>query len=92
MYVEELIGPHTVNTMPPATIAAFADHGVVARTVDRDVDAARAVLSELATAGIDMQDVTDVLLVNGLQSFQKSFDALLAQVERKTRALSGAAG
>ncbi|HET7584118.1 MAG TPA: transaldolase [Gemmatimonadaceae bacterium] len=92
IYVEELIGPHTVNTMPPATITAFADHGVVERTVDRDVNGARAVLGELAAAGIDMNDVTALLLENGLKSFQKSFDTLLAQVERKTRALSTVGG
>jgi transaldolase len=87
MYVEQLIGPHTVNTMPPSTITAFADHGRVERTVDRDVDAARSVLREIESRGILMRDVTDKLLVDGLASFQKSFETLLAGLEKKTRTL-----
>ncbi|MFN8581504.1 MAG: transaldolase [Gemmatimonadaceae bacterium] len=87
IYVEELIGPHTVNTMPPATVTAFRDHGVVARTVDAHVAAAEAHFAALAAAGIDFTDVTDTLLREGLASFQKSFDSLLAGLERKTAAL-----
>ena len=86
-YVEELIGPHTVNTMPPQTIDAFRDHGVVERTVDRDVDGARRALQQLESVGVSMEDVTRKLLVDGLASFQKSFDTLLAGLERKTRML-----
>jgi len=86
-YVEELIGPHTVNTMPPQTIDAFRDHGEVERTVDQDVDVARQALQQLEDVGVSMEDVTRKLLVDGLASFQKSFDTLLAGLERKTRSL-----
>ena len=87
MYVEELIGPHTVNTMPPATIVAFADHGKVERTVDKHYDAARKTIADLEANGIAMNDVTDKLLTEGLASFQKSFDTLLAGLRDKTKKL-----
>ncbi|MDE3172852.1 MAG: transaldolase [Gemmatimonadota bacterium] len=87
MYVEDLIGPHTVNTMPPATIDAFRDHGEVARTVDADPGAARAAIAALEAAGIAMRDVTDRLLVEGLASFQKSYDSLIAGLARKSAQL-----
>jgi transaldolase len=83
MYVEELIGPHTVNTMPPATVEAFRDHGIVRRTVDVDLDAARAHLAALERAGISMREVTDKLLVEGVASFKKSFEALIAGLESR---------
>ncbi|MBV9878934.1 MAG: transaldolase [Gemmatirosa sp.] len=88
MYVEQLIGPDTVNTMPPATIDAFRDHGETARTVDADIDAAERVLADLTGLGISMQEVTDKLLAEGITSFQKSFDGLLAGIEKKTSALA----
>lgn len=87
MYVESLIGPHTVNTMPPATIDAFRDHGEVARTVDRDVAGAEAHIAELESAGVRLDDVTDKLLVDGIASFQKSFDGVIAGLEQKTHKL-----
>jgi len=87
MYVEQLIGPDTVNTMPPATIEAFRDHGEVKRTVDADYAAAEGVMSALAAVGIDMTEVTDKLLTEGLASFQKSFDTLTAGLEKKREAL-----
>ena len=87
MYVEELIGPDTVNTMPPATIVAFADHGVVKRTVDADLNGARATIDALEMNGISMKAVTDKLLVDGLASFQKSFDTLVAGLQKKTKSL-----
>ncbi len=90
MYVEQLIGPDTVNTMPPATITAFQDHGVTARTVDKGVDEARALLQALASEGISMTSVTDKLLAEGLASFQKSFDSLLGGLESKLRTLGRA--
>jgi len=83
LYVEQLIGPHTVNTMPPATLEAFRDHGVVARTVDHDVEAATRDLAALEALGISLAEVTDKLLVEGLASFQKSFDSLIAGLDRK---------
>ena len=90
IYVEELIGPDTENTMPPATLEAFRDHGVVARTVDADVDAAVRHLAALEALGISLDAVTDQLLTEGLASFQKSFDSLLAGLEHKSRTLGRA--
>jgi transaldolase len=87
MYVEQLIGPDTVNTMPPQTVEAFRDHGVVARTVDVGVDEAQRTIDALERAGISMHDVTGKLLTDGLASFQKSFETLLAGLEKKTKAL-----
>lgn len=83
MYVEELIGPRSINTLPPQTIDAFEDHGEVRRTVDEDVEGARRVIAQLEGLGVSMKDVTDKLLVDGLASFQKSFDSLLAGISRK---------
>lgn len=90
MYVEDLIGPHSVNTMPPALIDAFRDHGDVQRTVDKRLGAAEGLLREIEAVGISMRDVTDKLLVDGLASFQKSFDSLTAGIERKMSQLSTA--
>jgi transaldolase len=87
VYVEDLIGADTVNTMPPALIDAFADHGEVRRTVDQDLDGARRVLADLASVGIDLKDVTDKLLRDGLASFQKSFETLTAGLEKKVATL-----
>ena len=89
MYVEDLIGPDTVNTMPPATLDAFRDHGETRRTVDSHPDAERQFLAELEAAGVSMSEVTDKLLVEGLASFQKSFDTLVAGLEGKVRKLGG---
>ncbi len=88
MYVEELIGPDTVDTMPPATIEAFGDHGVVEKTVDKKVAAAEGLLREIEAAGISMKDVTAKLLVDGIASFQKSFDELIAGLESKIGSLT----
>ena len=85
MYVEQLIGPDTVNTMPPATLEAFRDHVIVARTVDADVEGARRTIADLGRAGISLREVTAQLLTEGLRSFEKSFDTLIAGLERKTR-------
>jgi transaldolase len=87
MYVEQLIGPHTVNTMPPQTITAFADHGEVARTVDKDIPAAEAAIRDLGQLGVSIDDVTAKLLVDGLASFQKSYDTLISGLAKKTKAL-----
>ena len=89
MYVEQLVGPRSINTMPPATIDATRDHGEVRRTVDQQVEQARDVIARLEKAGVSMKDVTDKLLVEGLASFQKSFDSLISGLERK-RSLVGA--
>ena len=87
MYVEQLIGPHTVNTMPPQTVDAFREHGDVARTVDKDVAGAEAVIRDLAKLGISIDDVTGKLLVDGLASFQKSYDTLIVGLAKKTKSL-----
>jgi transaldolase len=89
MYVEELIGPDTVNTMPPATIDAFRDHGVVARSVDKKIAAAEGLLREIEAVGISVKEVTAKLLVDGIASFQKSFDELMAGLESKIGSLAG---
>jgi len=87
LYVDELIGPHTVNTLPDATIEAVLDHGTVARTVDRDVDQARAVLDRLAELGIDMADVSQKLEDEGVAAFAKSFDEMIDSLRTKAEAL-----
>lgn len=87
MYVEELIGPRSINTLPPQTIEAFKDHGTTRRTVDADVDGARAVIARLESLGIPMKDVTDKLLTEGIASFQKSFDSLIGGLEKKSKLL-----
>jgi len=87
MYIEELIGPSTINTMPPATIAAFRDHGEVQQTVTARVGAAEGLLKELERAGISMRDVKDQLLTEGIASFQKSFDDLFAGINKKSQSL-----
>jgi transaldolase len=83
LYVENLIGPDTVDTMPDATVEAFLDHGVIGRTVDQGLDEARQVLDRLASAGIDMEDVSQVLEDEGVASFAKSFDELLQALTDK---------
>jgi transaldolase len=87
MYVEELIGPRSINTLPPQTIEAFKDHGNVRRTVDATLDEARRVIAQLEQLGISMKDVTDKLLVDGIASFAKSFDSLIAGLEKKSKLL-----
>ena len=86
LYVEQLIGPGTVNTMPPATLEAFRDHGEVARTVDADLEGDRARLAELDALGVDLDDVTGTLLAEGLRSFARSFDTLIARLESRVAA------
>jgi transaldolase len=90
MYVEELIGPETVNTMPKETIEAFQDHGVVADTLERDVDAARRLLDELAAVGIDYDDVVDTLEREGVEKFSDSFHELLDGIRAKRAQLVAA--
>ena len=87
-YVEELVGPDTVNTMPEVTLAAVLDHGVVRRTVDRRLDEAPRTVRELGEVGVDLNAVTDQLEQEGIAAFGRSFDALLAGVEAKGRLLA----
>jgi transaldolase len=77
-----------VNTMPPATIEAFRDHGETQRTVDADFVAAEQTMRDLASAGIVISDVTDKLLAEGLASFQKSFESLTLGLQKKVNALA----
>lgn len=90
MYIAELVGPHTVNTVPENALLAFADHGVArGNTVEEDVAGAQAALQRLAAAGIDMRDVTERRLVDeGVKSFGDSFDKLLAELRKKRDAVA----
>ena len=88
LYVQELIGPDTVNTMPPATIDAFRDHGVVRRTIDEDYEDAERVLRDLAAAGISIEAITDQLQADGVEAFVKAFDGITATVGRKAGEIS----
>src|SRR6266481_4669701 len=85
MYVEELIGPDTVDTIPPATFDAFRDHGIAKRTLDANLEAADKTMADLETAGISMSEVTDKLLEEGIQLFADAFTKLLAAVEQKKK-------
>ncbi len=91
IYVEELIGANTVNTLPPATLEAFRDHGEVRASVTDHLAEAERVLSALESQGVSLQAVTDTLLVEGLASFEHSFVTLLSGLNRKRAALASAA-
>ncbi len=88
MHVEPLIGPHTVNTLPDETIAAFADHGQVAATVDTDLPEARQVLHDLEALGIDFDQITTQLENEGVQKFIEPYDALLAVLALRGQAVT----
>jgi transaldolase len=83
MYVEELVGPEVVNTMPAETIRAFQDHGEVRETLETGLDEARALLDELAEAGVDYDDVVETLEREGVQKFSDSFEELLDGIRAK---------
>jgi transaldolase len=85
LYVQELIGPDTVNTMPPQTIDAFRDHGEVRRTIDADLDAANASLAGLEAAGISLAEITAQLQAEGVEAFSKSFRTINETTARKAR-------
>jgi len=85
IYVEELIGADTVNTMPPATVDAFRDHGKLRNSLTEDVPAAAKVMDDLARAGISIKEVTDKLTQDGVKLFADAFDKLLAAVEKNTQ-------
>lgn len=89
-YVEALIGPDTIDTMPPATIDAFRDHGIVKPTLAQGLDEAEASLRELEALGISLRSITDKLLADGLVSFQKSYDQLIGVLTQKSAALQSA--
>ena len=85
IYVEELVGPDTVNTMPPATIDAFRDHGVVRNSLTEDVPGAAKVMDDLGRVGISIKAVTDKLTDDGVKLFADAFDKLLAAVAKNTQ-------
>lgn len=89
MYVEGLIGPETVDTMPPATFEAFRDHGQVRPSLEANVEGARSALAELADLGISIDDVTDRLLAEGVRLFAEPFAKLLAAIEERRAAAAG---
>jgi transaldolase len=86
LYVDNLIGPDTVNTLPDATVEAFLDHGTVARTVDAGVDEARSALERVEAVGVSMEDVAKTLEAEGVAAFTKSFDELIQSLEDKANA------
>jgi transaldolase len=86
LYVDNLIGPDTVNTLPEGTLQAFEDHGTLARTIDVDVSDAREVMRDLARLGVDMEDVGHTLEREGIAAFQASFDHVLGSLVAKTPA------
>ncbi len=85
LYIEELIGPDTVNTVPPATLDAFRDHGKPRPSLTENIDAARKTMADLASVGIVMKDVTGKLTADGVKLFADAFDTLLAAVEKSTK-------
>lgn len=91
LYIAELIGPDTVNTMPPATIDAFLDHGVARRTIDEGVDGAERVLADLASAGISLDEITAKLQQDGVEAFTKSFEEITATTMKKADAIKAKA-
>jgi transaldolase len=87
LYADELIGQDTVNTLPPATLEAFLDHGQVAPTVETDLDGVKARSSKLAQLGIDLDAITNKVLDEGVAAFAKSFEGLIASIAEKRRRL-----
>ncbi|MBI4611625.1 MAG: bifunctional transaldolase/phosoglucose isomerase [Candidatus Rokubacteria bacterium] len=86
LYIEELVGPDTVNTMPPGALAAFRDHGRARPTIEQDVAGARRVFAELGAVGVDMNAIYGRLKTEGLQAFEDSFDALMLGIDTKRKA------
>ncbi len=90
LYVDNLIGPHTVNTVPPATLQAFLDHGRVAPTLEVGLEETRAQLIRLAELGVDLEAVTQKLQDDGVTSFANSFESLMTSIaEKRQRLLAG---
>src|SRR5207248_452496 len=91
-YVEELIGPDTVDTIPPATLAAFREHGEVRRSLDENVELARRQLKQLADAGISLEKVTEELEVEGVELFAKSYVSLGKAIKEQSRLIRAGKG
>jgi len=85
IYVEELIGPDTVDTIPPATFDGFRDHGVPKESLEANVDVARQTMQNLARAGVSMKDATDKLLADGVKIFEEAFAKLLEAIEKNRK-------
>ena len=85
LYVDTLIGPDTVNTMPPDTVKAFIDHGKVEPKLNQGIDEAKAQLKKLKELGIDMNKITDKLLTDGVKSFSDSFESLIDSLKDKVK-------
>ena len=92
LYIDELIGPDTVNTMPPDTIDAFIDHGKVELTLNKGIDEAKVQLKKLKELGIDINKITDKLLVDGVKSFSDSFESLLGSLNEKVKKIKEEVG
>ena len=88
LYVENLIGPHTVNTMPDVTLNAFIDHGIAETTINENINDSYAHMEKLASVGIDLKEITDTLLEEGVKAFADSFDDLLQNISHKRSMLS----
>jgi transaldolase/glucose-6-phosphate isomerase len=88
LYVENLIGPHTVNTLPPATYTAFRDHGKVSLTIEENLDEAREVIKKLAETGIDLKQVCQQLQDEGVKAFADSFESLMQSITSKQATLT----
>jgi transaldolase len=86
-YVEELIGPDTVNTMPKPTLLAFQDHGAVAPTLERGLDDAHRLLERLEAVGVDYDDVVETLEADGVEKFARSASQLHAELDAKRQSL-----
>ncbi len=91
MYVEELIGPYTINTLPPATLKAFRDHGKARPSLESGLPEAEQQLAELAATGVDLTAITEKLVEDGIAAFNESTDKLLASLEEKRQAILGTA-
>ena len=89
LYVETLVGPDTVNTVPPQTYAAILDHLEVSRTIDANLDQSRHVLEEVRSSGIDLDRVMVKLEEDGVAAFEKSFDGLYQNLRTRRDALLG---
>jgi len=85
LYVEELIGPDTVDTIPPATLDAFRDHGKPRQSLTEDLPSAHKTMETAAKLGISMKEVTDKLTDDGVRLFSEAFDKLLAAVEKSSK-------
>ncbi|PLX43299.1 MAG: transaldolase [Deltaproteobacteria bacterium] len=89
LYVDTLIGPDTVNTMPPATLDSFLDHGVIEKRITEDLDGALERIERLKAHGINLDEITDNLLYEGVKAFEKAYVDLLAAIEEKVKGIKG---